>query len=346
MHGLGEEGSVSRPSAKRFMRRPAAADRAGLVKISFMLIVRRMQLLNASRTAQALPFDKLVPAVAAAATQLAAGAIHAPQRSVMPVGAGGVLLCMPAVGDDIGVTKLITVHGDNARHRLPAIQGEVVVFDSDTGRRRLLLDGPMVTARRTAAVTLLGVQRLMASAPRRVILIGTGVQASVHAEALADFFGVRRFGIAARNARHAADFCAALRARYADAAADAIAMEDLSARCADADLVIALTTATSPVIPAGLPPLTLAVGVGAFKPEMAELPAELLNARHIVVDHLAGAQHEAGDLLRADIRWSTVQDLGSLVEQGAPASPQGYVLKTVGHAAWDLAAARVVLAAA
>jgi 1-piperideine-2-carboxylate/1-pyrroline-2-carboxylate reductase [NAD(P)H] len=283
-----------------------------------------MQILNARQTAHALPYARLVSAIAHAAQQLAHGDINAPERQVIALDSGGVLLCMPAIGTDIGVTKLITVHGNNAQYGLPAIQGEVIVFDSASGRRLALLDGPTVTARRTAAVTLLGIQHLAPVRPASALLIGTGVQATAHAHALIDFFGIRDVRIASRNAAHAQAFCAAL-----------------ATQCQDVDVVIALTTSQSPVIPAQLPPRTLAIGVGAFKPEMAEFPAQLLHARPIVVDHMAGAQHEAGDLIRANIDWSTVRDLARVLTHGIDGADVTPVLKTVGHAAWDLAAARV-----
>ncbi|RJG04691.1 delta(1)-pyrroline-2-carboxylate reductase family protein [Noviherbaspirillum cavernae] len=302
-----------------------------------------MQILNPTQTAQALPYAKLVPAVAEAARQLASGEIHAPDRMVVTIDAASVLLCMPALGADIGVTKLITVHNNNAQHSLPVIQGEVVVFDTATGRRRALLDGPTVTARRTAAVTLLGIQQLAPAAPASAILIGTGVQAAAHADALAEFFGITDLRIASRDAAKAQPFCDALSKRHPALKVRPVASADLARECASADVVVALTTAKSPVIPAQLPATTLAVGVGAFKPDMVEFPPELLHARQIVVDHIAGAQHEAGDLIQAKIAWDKVRDLSSVVAHGMPQSGVAPVLKTVGHAAWDLAAARVAV---
>ncbi|WP_334190138.1 delta(1)-pyrroline-2-carboxylate reductase family protein [Noviherbaspirillum sp.] len=304
-----------------------------------------MHIFNAAQTAHLLPYTRLVPAIAEAAQDYANGSIAAPERLVVPIEEAGVLLAMPAIAQDIGVTKLITVHGDNARHDLPAIQGEVIVFDSKTGRRHAMLDGPTVTARRTAAVTLLGIQLLAPAAPVSALLIGTGVQAAAHADALIEFFGVTRLFVASRSEHHAQAFCDALRLRHAQASAFPIGSADIAARCQEVDVVIALTTATVPVIPAQLPPATMAIGVGAFKPEMAELPAELLHARGVVVDHLAGARHEAGDLLRANIDWSKVRDLASVIRNGITDKSPVPVLKTVGHAAWDLAAARVATGA-
>ncbi len=302
-----------------------------------------MHILNADQTARVLPYDRLVPAIALAAQQLEQGEIRAPERMVVGMEGGGVLLCMPAIATDVSVTKLITVHGDNARRGLPAIQGEVIVFDTESGRRLALLDGPTVTARRTAAVTLHGIQLLAPATPSSALLIGTGVQAAAHADALASFFGIKQFRIASRNAEPAKAFCSALAERHPGVSADAVAIADLASASQDVDLVIALTTSTAPVIPAQLPVRAMAIGVGAFKPEMAELPAELLHARRIVVDHLAGAKHEAGDLLRAQIDWSRVQDLTAAATGDASADASAPVLKTVGHAAWDLAAARVAI---
>jgi 1-piperideine-2-carboxylate/1-pyrroline-2-carboxylate reductase [NAD(P)H] len=299
-----------------------------------------MRLLDPAATALALPYDKLVPAIAEAAVQLAHGRIESPERLVVPIDASSVLLCMPAIGSDIGVTKLITVHGNNARHGLPAIQGEVTVFERTTGRRLLLLDGPTMTARRTAAVTMLGIQRLLPRVPQSALLIGCGVQAAAHADALAEVFGVTRLFVASRDPARAASFCAALSARHPGVVAEATS----TAECPQTDVVIALTTSRSPVIPADLPPETMAIGVGAFKPDMAELPPALLQVRRVVVDHLGGAKHEAGDLLQAGIDWSGVRELADVVEHGMPASAAVPVFKTVGQAAWDLAAARVARA--
>lgn len=302
-----------------------------------------MHILDSADTARLLSFDDLVPAVAHVARQMAQGKINAPERQVVTIDEASVLLSMPAIAADLGVTKLITVHNNNARHHLPAIQGEVIVFDTQTGRRLALLDGPTVTARRTAAVTLLGIQQLAPATPKSALLIGTGVQATAHAEALHAFFGITEFCIASRDSVHAQRFCDALALRGVNA--EPVDAKALPERCQATDLVIALTTATEPVIPAQLPAQTLAIGVGAFKPQMAEFPAALLHARPIVVDHLDGARHEAGDLLRANVDWSSVRDLARVLGEGIDKNGPTPVLKTVGHAAWDLAAARVAVAA-
>lgn len=305
-----------------------------------------MHILDAQQTAAALPYARLVPALAQAAQEFADGRITAPERQVVPIDANSVLLSMPAVSADLSVTKLITVHGDNARHGLPAIQGEVIVFETQTGRRIALLHGPTVTARRTAAMTLLGIQTLAPAKPTSALLIGTGVQAAAHADALVEFFGVTQFWIVARDVARMQAFCSELSTRHAERGivASPLAADAMQKDVPATDVLIALTTSRTAVIPARLAPHTLAIGVGAFKPDMVEFPAALLAERTIVVDDLGGAKHEAGDLIQAGVDWSRVRAIGDILAgRGEKLQPaQGLpVFKTVGQASWDLAAARV-----
>lgn len=303
-----------------------------------------MKILNAVQTAQVLPYARLVPAVAQAALELAAKHIQAPERLVVTIDPASVLLCMPAIGGDLGVTKLVTVHANNAQHGLPVIQGEVIVFEVATGRRLALLDGPTVTARRTAAVTLLGIQTLAPRPPSTVLLIGTGAQAAAHADALVEFFSVAQFWVSGSKLASAQAFCAALQLRHPQVTAIAVTAADLHNALPATDVMIALTTSRTPVIPAHIAPDTLAIGVGAFKPDMAEFPPELLRSRRIVVDDLDGARHEAGDLIRANIDWTRVSSLSSVLATNSEPGAALPVFKTVGQAAWDLAAARVAVA--
>ena len=132
----------------------------------------------------------------------------------------------------------------------------------------------------------------------------------------------------------------------ADAFVDALHADGIAARAgaaSDAEVVVCLTTSRQPVLPDTLPPPVLVVGVGAFTPQMAEIPPGIARARRVVVDDLGGARHEAGDLIQAAIDWDGVVELADCLEGPLPAAPHGFVWKTVGHATWDLAAARVAV---
>ncbi len=299
--------------------------------------------LDATSTAQRLPYRLLVPAIARAARELADGAVQAPERLATHIDEHSTLLCMPALAADIGITKTVTVHAQNPARGLPSIQGEVIVFESATGRRLLLLDGPTVTARRTAAVTLLAIQTLRARPPASVLIIGTGTQATAHVEALLQYFNVRAFWVAGKNFAEAREFCARVRDRHADIDPIPLDARSLEPAGVGTDVVVALTTSRTPVVPPQLPDSTLAIGVGAFRADMAELPAELLQRRRIMVDYLPGAKHEAGDLLQAGVAWQRVEELEASLRDGVDRTSEAWAFKSVGHASWDLAAARVVL---
>lgn len=299
--------------------------------------------LDAEDTAALLPYSELVTAIARAARELSSGALNAPERLAVRMDTSDTLLCMPAIGPEVTTIKVVTVHARNASHSLPAIQGEVIVLDTKTGRRLMLLDGPTVTARRTAAVSLLAIQTLAPHRPRSALIIGTGAQATAHAEALVSYFDVRSLQIAGEELPMAEAFCDKLRAIHSGIEVAPTKASTLPSTGLETDVVIALTTAKVPVVPPRLPNSTLAIGVGAFRPDLAELPPALLNKRRIVVDYLPGARHEAGDLIQAGVDWTAVTELSTHLGQSASAQPVAYVFKSVGHASWDLAAARVAL---
>ena len=114
-------------------------------------------LFDSAQTAARLPYDLLVTELV---RLLGDRTVEVPARLVQALPGGGSLFVMPALDSRTAITKLITFTPANAGSGLPTIQGDVVVFDVASGQRQLVLDGPTVTARRTAAVSLLAAQRL------------------------------------------------------------------------------------------------------------------------------------------------------------------------------------------
>uniref|UniRef100_UPI003340BDF5 bifunctional Delta(1)-pyrroline-2-carboxylate/Delta(1)-piperideine-2- carboxylate reductase n=1 Tax=Castellaniella defragrans TaxID=75697 RepID=UPI003340BDF5 len=291
---------------------------------------------DAARTAALLDFHDLIDEIARVAPDYDAGHIASPERLVVPLGDGGVMLSMPAAAHDIGIHKLVNVQPANTGLGLPTIHGIVTVCESASGRPLCLLDGPEVTGRRTAAVSLLGIRALWGRAPEAVLLIGTGTQARHHLHALRAVYPQCRIWVRGRNIAATEAFCEA-------------AASDRVTPCAQgtppqADVVITLTTSTAPVYDEPARADRLVIGVGAFKPEMAELGPTTLHGSDLYADDPTGARHEAGDLLRAGVDWNRVCSLATALRQPHdPARPA--VFKSVGTAAWDLAAARVALRA-
>lgn len=296
----------------------------------------KLTVFDAAETAAALDYPALVAAIATAAQEFETGAITSPERQVLPLGPGGVLLSMPATAADIGIHKLVNVVPANAQRGLLTIHGTVTVCDAATGRPLCVLDGPTVTGRRTAAVSMLAMQRLLPAAPRAVLLFGTGTQAAHHVQALHALFPDATLWVKCRSAASAQAFCDAHRAVHGNIRPCGDEWPQ------DLDAVITLTTSTQPVYDQVPQPGRLVIGVGAFKPEMAEIGKTTLEGSDLYADDPAGARHEAGDLLRAGVDWSRVASLARAVREGADLS-RPIVFKSVGCAAWDLAASRVAI---
>ncbi|MGH8780427.1 bifunctional Delta(1)-pyrroline-2-carboxylate/Delta(1)-piperideine-2-carboxylate reductase [Paraburkholderia sp.] len=307
------------------------------------MTVQTVQIHDAAATARVTPYPALVDALRVAVIDYANGRIVSPERLVVPLNDGGILLSMPATAPDLAIHKLVNVCPRNGERALPTIHGQVMAFDADTGATRFILDGPTVTGRRTAAMSMLGIETLGEAAPCDVLLIGTGTQAANHATALAELYPYARIRVRGRTLARAKAFCDAHRAQAPN-------LEPLdgdgdgAATPASVDLVIALTTSRAAVYDEAPRAGRLVIGVGAFTPEMIELGARTVLGSALFVDDLAGARHEAGDFLQAGVDWNTVTGIADALGSGAAAArpaDRPVVFKSVGCAAWDLAACRV-----
>lgn len=297
-------------------------------------------LLNPAQTAARLPYPLLVSELT---HLLKDSSVQVPPRVVQPLTGGGSLFVMPALDARTAITKLITFTPGNAGTGRPTIQGDVVVFDVATGSRRLMLDGPTVTARRTAAVSLLAAQRLAPNTHGPMLIVGAGVQGLAHLEAYAEGLGVHEFRIASRSYASAQALV-----QHAEALGlIARVVHDADAALADCPLAVTCTPAAAVVLSALPRPDGFISAVGAFTPAMMELSAALCQyfaAKGSVFVDAADAIHEAGDLLQAGLDVGRFATLADVIRQDLK-KPAGPVLfKSCGWAGWDLAAARTALA--
>jgi ornithine cyclodeaminase len=298
-----------------------------------------MELLDARRTADRLPYPELADSIREVALARRSGVLLAPPRLVLPLQEGGVLLVMPASDEEISITKLVTVHPENPGHGLPTIQGEVVVMDATTGERLGLLEGGIVTARRTAALSMLAARKLAPRPEGPLLIVGAGTQGRAHLEAFRAGLGVSRAFVSSRSQRSAISLAGHARSLGMEAEAVEGPEEVLD----EVNLVVTATTSREPVLPDEIPDGIFVAAVGSFEPEAAELPPALVSSSRVFVDTMEGAREEAGDLIQAEragaFRWedaTTLED--ALRSTGDPGGTA--VFKSVGHALWDLAAAR------
>jgi ornithine cyclodeaminase len=220
-----------------------------------------------------------------------------------------------------------------------------MVFDVRDGRHLCLLDGPTVTAHRTAAVSLLAAQKLAPNPAGKLLLVGAGVQARAHLHAFAQGLGVKEVMVSSRT--HASAkllvkeaLAMGLQSEIAENADDALA---------DCSLVVSATSAQEIALRARPREDAFVCAIGAFTPAMVEWSPDVCTylAQHgrVYVD-TRDADHEAGDLLQAGLDVTTFPTLQALVREEVSKSyaKKGPVFfKSCGWAGWDLAAARCVM---
>ncbi|GFZ62790.1 ornithine cyclodeaminase [Pseudomonas amygdali pv. eriobotryae] len=295
-----------------------------------------IQVLSESQTAALLPFATLCDFIADAARDYAAHRITSPTRQVLPLKDDALLLSMPATSSDIGIHKLVNFAPGNGPRGLPLIHGLVAIYSSETGEPLLFLDGPTVTARRTAGVSMLAIKGLREEVSH-IALIGTGKQASGHIEAIAELFPGIKVDVHGRGKEGVDKFCDQ-HARLP------LQITGLTTGIRnEAEVVIALTSSKKPIYHEKACVDRLLIGVGAFNAEMAEFAPACVQGSQLFADDPIGAQHEAGDLIQAEVNWGAVLSLADVVD-GRFDRSMASLFKSVGCAAWDLAAGRCAVA--
>jgi ornithine cyclodeaminase len=276
---------------------------------------------------------------------------EAPLRHVHLVAprAQGRLLLMPAwrEGEVAGV-KLVTVFPENRARGIATVASMYVLLDGETGHPRALLDGEVLTLRRTGAASALASTYLSRPESETVLVVGTGTLAPYMAAAHCAVRPIRRVLVWGRTLARAE----ALASKLVANGLHASAVRDLDAALAEADIVTCATTATEPVLRgAAVRPGTHVDLVGAFTRSMREADDDLVARAEIYVDTYAGALAEAGDLVQpmeqGVIAPEAVRgELAELVRGMRPGRTRRdaiTVFKSVGTALEDLYAARLAV---
>ncbi len=270
----------------------------------------------------------------------------------VPGGQDATLLLMPAwqSGGHFGI-KLVSIFPDNGARGLPAVQGLYLLASAESGEPLALLDGQMLTVRRTAAASALAADYLAPKEAKTLLMVGTGALAPHLIEAHASVRPIERVLIWGRSAEKAE-----LLARQLGALGPAMeARKDLAAAVGEADVISCATLAREPlVLGRWLKPGQHLDLVGAFTPEMRESDDEAVRRAEVYVDSLEGAPREGGDIAQplaagvlaaSDIH----ADLFTLCcgkATGRHGPAEITLFKSVGHALEDLVAAELALSRA
>lgn len=242
---------------------------------------------------------------------------------------------MPAVAEDAMGAKLLSFYPGNAGTGVPTHLAMIFLFRTDTGEPLAVIDGRLITEMRTAAVSAAVTKYLAPSDSRVLALLGSGVQARAHLQALSH---VRRFEevrVWSRTAAHAERFAEQHGAR-------AMAVE---AAVRGADVVVTATNAIEPILEGGwLKPGAHVNAVGSPRPDWRELDDRAM-ANIIVVDSREAVLKEAGDVL---LSGAAIYAEAGEIFAGTKKAPAGAttVFKSVGLAIEDIAAAKLVYDAA
>ena len=307
-----------------------------------------MNIFDAEQVRQAVSMPAAIQTVRAGFIALSTGCATVPVRGSLAVD-GNTTLTMPAYihGSPVSVVKVVSVYPGNPARDLPAVLGQVLVLDAQTGESLALIDGASLTALRTGAASGLATDLLSLPEAHILAVIGAGKQARTQVEAICAVRPIDQIRVFSPN--HAAAFADELHQRYGiEVTAAANAHEALSG----AQIVAAATTSRSPVVHlADIAPGVHINGVGSFRPDMQEIAAEVVARAKLVVDHRASVWHEAGDLIiprdqglisEASVH-AEIGEIAAGLRPGREFADEITFFKSVGNAVQDAAVARLVV---
>lgn len=303
-----------------------------------------MHLISEAQTAEGLPFDRLIPAI----EQMFASGCSVPLRHTHAIGTEesgkGTLLLMPAWqdGQRMGV-KTVSIYPDNQRRGLPGLHSVFILYDATTGVPLAMLDGNVITSRRTAAASSLAAKYLSRPDATSMVVLGAGRVASLLPQAYRAVRAIDKVKVWDIDAGQAATLVDRLR----QAGFRAEVAADLEAAVAGADIVSCATLSTVPLVHgAWLRPGTHLDLIGGFTPAMRESDDKCFRVSTVFVD-TEEAPMKAGDIL-APVengvfdKDAIAADLAALCRGRHPGRTDASeitLFKAVGTALEDLAAA-------
>jgi 1-piperideine-2-carboxylate/1-pyrroline-2-carboxylate reductase [NAD(P)H] len=252
-------------------------------------------------------------AVQVLADALASGGLDPEQdgpRLFAPVDAGREFLMMPATGGGRAGVKVVSLAPGNPAAAYPAVQGVYVLFESAPLTPIAVLDAAEMTLLRTPAITVLAASRMLAAKrggadavlqpdaadALKTVIFGTGPQAGRHIACVQAVIGSTEIAVVGRRE----EAINALVAASGGAEANVRPAGDLSEELARAELIICVTSSTTPLFAnEDIGPDTVVCAVGSHGPDRHELPPGLVRRSDLVVEARAAAMREGGNLLQA-----------------------------------------------
>lgn len=292
-----------------------------------------LRFLDEAAVRAVLRMDELIEAIEQALIAFSAGRVEQPVRQIVK-SHGGFFGTMPAGGPEVGLgAKLVTFYPDNGALGLHTHDALIALFRPETGEPLAVMDGRLITEMRTAAASAVATRALAKADAQVLAILGTGVQARAHVEALRlvrPFREVRIWGRTPANAERCA------------AEVGAIAVASAQETVEGADVVVTATASAEPVLRGPWLGLQTHVNaVGWSGPAGRELDDDAVRGAFVVADSREAVMKEAGDVL---VPGAAVDaELGEVLA-GTKSVPAGKrtVFESVGIAVEDVAAANLV----
>jgi alanine dehydrogenase len=298
-----------------------------------------------------LSMDALIDAMETALIQFSTGGVQQPLRTVLEPAAGAFLGVMPAaIAEPAAIgTKIVTVYPSNAARKLPTHLATILLQDPETGALQAILDGRYITEARTAAVSAASVRWLARDDARVMAVIGSGVQARSHIDAITRVRRLEEIRVWGRTPAHVASLINDMQPSIGATLTPARTVDEAAA---GADIIALVTASSDPVLSRGAVCEGAHIcAVGACRPTEREMDTTLVAGARLFVDSRAGALVEAGDLVIPirDGAFDASHIAGELGElfagriRGRTEGAEITIFKSLGMAVEDVAAARLAL---
>jgi len=292
--------------------------------------------LDEERVARLLSWETLIPAMETALAEFSQGRVLQPVRQMLTIEEDKRYLgIMPAVAREAMGLKLVSFYPGNAGSEIPTHMAMILLFRAETGEPLAVMDGRLITEMRTAAVSAAATKYLMPPESRVLALLGSGVQANAHLEALSHLHPYDEIRVWSRTPEHAARF----------AATHGATATSLETAVRGADVIVTATNALEPILRGEwLKPGAHVNAVGSPRPNWRELDDRAMR-NTLVVDSREAVLKESGDVILSGA--PIYAEIGEIFAGLKPA-PVGEttIFKSVGLAIEDVATARLVYDAA
>jgi thiomorpholine-carboxylate dehydrogenase len=295
-------------------------------------VVNEPLFLNEEQVRHHLRMADLIPVMEKALIDFSAGKVTQPVRSIIKVDPpGGFLGLMPALTPDGLGLKAVTFYPSNAELGIPTHMATIFLVDPETGTPLAIMDGRLITEMRTAAVSAAATKLLAAPDSKILAILGSGVQAHSHVEALRLVRQFEEIRVWSPTKEHAKQFAEEIGAM-------AVSVEEA---VRGADVVVTTTNSKTPVLKGSwLKPGCHVNAVGACRPDSRELDEKAM-ANVVFVDSREGALKESGDVILSGA--TIYAELGEALAGKIPArANETTIFKSLGMAVEDIAAAMLV----